>query len=355
MFGKKKHRLLIWSVIISGLISSCSSNETHSITGHELHGNSQGTTYTIIIAEEHINVTKGEVDNLLAEFDTILSTYIPTSEISNLNSSVEEYCFNDENQFFKKCYEQSAVVFKESKGAFDPSVFPLVKGWGFFKKMETPLSQSEVDSLLTFVSFEKERLHSVNFFNDSVCFKKNDARFMLDFNAIAQGYSIDVLYDLLEKKGHHNFYIELGGELRVKGKNREGENWRIGIDTPKEVNNGNETRSISGILSIANKAVATSGNYRNFYEKDGKKYAHTLNPTTGFPVQHNVLSATVIADNCAIADAYATVFMVVGMEEAKLIMSQSQFKLDAVLIYENKKGQLEMFTTDSAKKMLLND
>lgn len=355
MFGKKKLKALIWSAIFSGLFTACSPGEIATIEGHEIRGNSQGTTYTIIVAEENLNVNKLEIDKLLAEFDTILSTYIPSSEISKLNASVGDYCFYDSHHFFKNCYEQSARVYEESQGAFDPSVFPLVKGWGFFKKMDTPLSQIEVDSIRTFVSFEKDKLHSVVFKKDSVCISKVDPRFMLDFNAIAQGYSIDVLYDFLVEKGHSNFYIELGGELRVKGLNREGENWRIGIDTPKELNNGDSNRSISGILSVSNKAIATSGNYRNFYEKDGKKYAHTLNPMTGYPVQHNLLSATVIADNCAIADAFATVFMVVGIDEAKNIIKQSKFALDVVLIYENSKGQLEIYASQNAQKMLVED
>lgn len=352
MFGKKKHKLLIWSVIFSGLFSSCT-NEVTAIAGHEIHGESQGTTYTIIIAEEVINVSKAEVDHLLAEFDTILSTYIPSSQISQLNESESTYSFNDPNHFFRNCYELSRSVYDESYGAFDPSVFPLVKGWGFFKKMETPLSQTEVDSIKAFVSFEKDQFHSVSFKNESVLFQKKDARFKLDFNAIAQGYSIDVLYELLAEKGHHNFYIELGGELRVKGKNREGENWRIGIDTPQEINSGGTDRAISGILSIKDKAVATSGNYRNFYEKDGKKFAHTLDPKTGYPVQHSLLSATVIANNCAIADAFATVFMVVGLEDAKKICSSSQFELDVVLIYQNDKGELELYASPNAQKMLV--
>ncbi len=355
MFGKKKHKTLVWFVIISVMFIGCTSNESKSIAGHQLQGNSQGTTYTIIIAEENLNVSKLQIDQLLAEFDTILSTYIPTSKISQLNASAGKFCFYDAQHFFKNCYEQSAAVYKESQGAFDPSVFPLVYGWGFFKKMDTPLTQTEVDSILNFVSFEQNKLHSVNFKGDSVCFTKKDARFMLDFNAIAQGYSIDVLHDFLVANGHHNFYIELGGELRVKGKNREGEDWRIGIDTPKELNNGNSERSISGILSVSNKSVATSGNYRNFYEKDGKKFAHTLNPKTGYPVQHNVLSATVITEGCGIADAFATVFMVVGLEKAKEIIKNSSYDLDVVIIYENAKGELETYATENARKMLIEE
>lgn len=353
MFGKKKLSRPIWSVIISFfLLFSCSESKTDSINGFEVVGESQGTTYTIIIAEEKLNFSKVEIDNILAEFDTILSTYIPSSAISRINNSVNSFRFLDNNGYFKNCYQASELVFSESKGAFDPSVFPLVEGWGFFKKLETPLSAEKVDSILAFTSFEKYKFHKVEFRSDSVFFMKMDPRFKLDFNAIAQGYAVDVIHDFIKSKGHTNFYIELGGELRVSGKNREGLDWNIGIDAPEEINANSKERKISGVLSLTNKAIATSGNYRNFYEKDGKKYAHTLNPKTGYPVQHNLLSATVIANNCALADGFATAFMVMGLEESKKYLSQSSIPLEVVFIYQNQKGSLDFFTTPGAKKML---
>lgn len=353
MYGKRKLNLPIWSVIISLLLfSSCAESSSDSIQGFELKGESQGTTYTIIVAEEKLNFSKSEIDLVLANFDTILSTYIDASAISRLNNSEKGYLFVDNYQFFKNCYTISQFIFKETNGSFDPSVFPLVEGWGFFKKIETPLSTEKVDSILAFTSFEKNKFHSINFKGDKVDFVKNDPRFKLDFNAIAQGYSVDVIYDFIKKKGHSNFYIELGGELRVSGKNREGVDWNIGIDTPKALNKQNDGRKISGILSLSNKAVATSGNYRNFYEKDGKKYAHTLNPKTGFPVEHNLLSATVIAENCALADGFATAFMVLGLDESKKYLANSSVPLDVVFIYENKKGEFEFYTSSGASKIL---
>jgi len=350
MFGRKKRRLLICSAIIS-ITFGCSSNKA-SIPGFEISGETQGTTYSIIVAEDQLNFTQIEIDALLKRFDDALSTYVNDSKISQLNNSTEDFSFIDSEGFFKTCYTNSRDVYEASNGMFDPSVFPLIEGWGFFKHIDTPLIQTKIDSILTFVSFDENKLHKIVFSNDSVLFTKLDPRFKLDFNAIAQGQSIDVLYDFLESKGHENFYVEVGGELRVKGTNRDGEKWRIGIDTPKELNSGTGTRSISGILNIENKAVATSGNYRNFYEKDGKKFSHTLNPKTGYPVKHNLLSATVITDNCALADAYATVFMVIGLEKTRAFLAETKRNLEAVLIYEDEKGKLSSFSTKGAQSMI---
>ncbi len=317
-----------------------------------MSGETQGTTYTIIVAEEQLHFTQNEVENLLKEFDLVLSTYVPGSKISELNRSPKDFTFLDRYGFFKNCYQNSRAVFQESDGVFDPSVFPLIEGWGFFKHIETPLSQTKIDSILTFVSFEENILHQVKFSKDSVHFKKLDPRFKLDFNAIAQGQSIDVLVDFISSKGHKNFYVEIGGEIRVKGKNRDGDKWRIGIDTPQELNSGSGKRTISGILNLENQAVATSGNYRNFYEKNGKKYAHILNPKTGMPVEHSLLSATVIAENCAIADAYATVFMVLGLEKSKKLLKNSHRNLKVVFIFEDEVGKMNVYSSAGLQGIL---
>lgn len=246
----------------------------------------------------------------------------------------------------------SEKIYLESGGAFDPSVFPLIEGWGFFKKMDTPLNKSDVDSILQFVSFESGRYYSAKIVDKHVAFSKNDPRFKLDFNAIAQGYSVDVLGEFLKKRKHTNFYIEIGGEILVSGKNREGSRWKIGIDTPSESNTGSgEKREISGVVNVSNRAVATSGNYRNFYEKDGKKYAHTLNPKTGFPVEHNLLSATVIANTCAEADAYATVMMVLGLEKSKAFMN-NHHDLECILIYSDDFGETKIYISEGAKEIM---
>lgn len=271
--------------------------------------------------------------------------------ISRLNNSQVTSKIVDPTHFFKDCYLLSKDVFERSAGAFDPSVFPLVEGWGFMKDLKTPLSKSKVDSILQFVSFKKNKLHEIEFIADTIVLSKKDGRFKLDFNAIAQGQSVDVLSDFISSRGHKNYYVEIGGEMIVKGKNRENEPWKIGIDVPKE-NTKSEVRQLENVLSVSNRAIATSGNYRKFYIKNGKKYAHTLDPRTGYPVEHSLLSATVISDNCAISDAYATVFMVIGLEETKKFLESNQdLGLEVYLLFDQN-GAIERYYSPSAERYL---
>ena len=189
-----------------------------------------------------------------------------------------------------------------------------------------------------FVSFEKGKFYDITFDANTIDLEKKATNFKIDFNAIAQGLSVDVVDEFLAEKGYTNYYIEIGGELIVRGHNREGENWRIGVDVPKEKLT---TRELENVISLTEKAVATSGNYRKFYEVDGKKYAHTLNPKTGFPVQHSLLSATVVANDAATADAYATVFMVMGVDQTlEFIKKNPDLNLEVYLLYAGENGNI---------------
>lgn len=350
MFGKRKHKTLVLSVIISLFVLASCQETTDQLTFHEIHGETQGTTYSIIIVEENVTLAKKSIDSLFSAFDASLSTYVPTSVISQLNNSNDQLTITDETGFFKKCYSLSKDVYSKTNGAFDPSVFPLVKGWGFMSNMETPLSQTEVDSILAFISFQSEKLHSIRFNGSSIELTKKHLSFQLDFNAIAQGLSVDVVDDFLKTKGYKNYYIEIGGELIVRGHNREGENWKIGVDAPKE---NLDERELNAVLSVSNKAIATSGNYRKFYEVDGVKYAHTLDPTTGFPVQHSLLSVTVIANDAARADAYATAFMVMGADKTlAFVKSHPKEQLEVYLLYANDQGEILSRMSDGFSKFI---
>ncbi len=344
MFGKKKPKTLVLNAIISLFILSSCQEEIDRRSFLEIQGETQGTTYTIIIVENDVTVTKNHIDSLFSSFDASLSTYISTSVISQLNESKEQFTIEDKTGYFKRCYGLSKDVFVKTNGAFDPSVFPLVKGWGFMNNVETPLSQSAVDSILTFISFEPDKLHSIRFENSSIELTKKHPSFQIDFNAIAQGLSVDVVDDFLKNKGYQNYYIEVGGELIVRGHNREGENWKIGVDAPKE---NLDTRELNTILSISDKAIATSGNYRKFYEVDGVKYSHTLDPKTGFPVQHSLLSVTVIANDAARADAYATAFMVIGVKKTlEFIQTHPNEELEVYLLYGDESGEINSRMSD---------
>ena len=281
-------------------------------------------------------ITANQLSELLADFDQELSGYIDTSMLSKFNSG---YSINMQaTSYFKHCYAISYEVFENTNELFDPSVFPLVRAWGFFKDQTSIPSQKMVDSILAFTGFTQGEHHEVR--NGELV--KLSKGFQLDFNAIAQGYSVDVVADYLDDKGQQSYYIEIGGELRLKGKNADGVNWIIGIDVPSDDNSGEVARDLENYLSLSNVGLATSGNYRKFYEKEGKKYSHTLHPKTGYPVQHNLLSATVVAETAALADAYATAFMVMGVKETMEFISKNQeLNIHVYLLFDNPSGRIE--------------
>lgn len=334
MFGIKKLRVHTLSAITSIIFLGSCSGERSSVT---IQGSTQGTTYTIIIVDDDVDVKKSEIDSIFARFDLSLSTYIDSSVISNLNQADSSITINDRTGYFKRCYTLAQKVYNHTKGSFDPSIFPLVEGWGFMNDMEEPPADSVVDSLLQYVSFQKDVLHSISFNNNEIALTKSSG-FKLDFNAIAQGLSVDVVAEYLDEKGCNDYYVEIGGELRVKGKNRENVDWKIGVDTPIE---DLETREVENILHLTDRSVATSGNYRKFYIKDGVKYSHTLDPKTGRPVSHNLLSATVIAENCALADAYATAIMVMGVDKGIELAKSEDVNIEVYLIYSDEEGNLK--------------
>lgn len=297
-----------------------------------VEGYAQGTTYNIVyISDDGIDYQRA-IDSTLIEIDNSLSTYQKKSIISKFNQADSIF---EVDKMFADVFNISKKVFEISEGAFDPTIAPIVNAWGFgFENLHATDSVT-IDSLRLFVDFTKITMNE----NKVV---KEEKGMMLDFNAVAQGYSVDVLADLLEARGINNYLVEVGGELKAKGLNLNGTFWRIGIDKPLA---DLEERELEAIVNLNNKALATSGNYRKFYEKNGMKYSHTINPKTGYPVSHNLLSATVISNNCGEADAFATVFMVVGLEDAKKIISKNK-NLEALLIYSNEDGDLQTFITD---------
>lgn len=340
MFGQARHKILALSVIIStfSTLISCT-EQAENYSSVEISGETQGTTYTIILVDDDVKVNKSDFDSLFLQFDNSLSTYVPNSVISKLNYGIGISRISDETGYYERCYKLSQDVYNKTNGLFDPSVFPLVKGWGFMSDIESPLSQHEVDSILTFVSFKPDHLHSIKFDNNTIELTKKHPNFKIDFNAIAQGLSVDIIDEFLKNKGYKNYYIEIGGELIVRGHNREGKDWRIGIDSPKE---NLKERELENIIVISNKAVATSGNYRKFYEVDGIKYSHTLSPKTGSPVRHSLLSVTVVADDAGTADAYATAFMVMGVEETlNFVETHKKENLNVYLLYADDKGDIQ--------------
>ncbi len=295
-----------------------------------------GTLYKLTY--QHPENLKAEVEEALARFDGSLSPFNDTATISRINRGEEVL----PDSFFLKVFRRSQEISALTQGAFDITVAPLVNAWGFgFKKGRFPDSLM-IDSLREFVGWQKVSLDA------SGRVEKQDPRLMLDCSAIAKGYAVDVVADLLQRHGVRNLMVDIGGEVVVRGQNPKGQPWHIGINRPVE-DSLSQNQELQMVLQLSEVGIATSGNYRNFYYRDGRKYAHTIDPRTGYPVQHQILSATVIAPDCLTADALATSFMVMGLQEAEAFTAQHP-ELDACFIYADSTGVLKTFLTPGMQK-----
>nr|WP_295353182.1 FAD:protein FMN transferase [uncultured Prevotella sp.] len=298
-----------------------------------------GTIYHITYHSD-TNLKK-EIEAELKKVDQSLSPFNKTSVISKVNRNENPVV----DPMFKEVFLLAENISNETHGAFDITVAPLVNEWGFgFKKGVEPTRQV-IDSLKYIVGYQKVKLTPKNYV------QKQDPRIMLDCSAIAKGYGCDVVARLLRKNGINDYMIEIGGEIVTRGFNQKQEPWRIGVNKPTD-DSLNTSQELQTVLNVTDIAMATSGNYRNFYYKNGKKYAHTIDPKTGYPVQHTLLSATVLAKDCATADAYATSFMVMGLEKAKEILNRHS-ELMAYLIYTNDDGKTEVWYSPSLKGKIL--
>ncbi len=308
---------------------------------HSIGGQTQGTTYHIKYEDSPRRKIQPKIENLLGKFDMSLSMYIPESVISRINRNEGNV---KADRFFKKVFHKAEEVYHVSDGAFDITVGPVVNAWGFGPDKKTNVDSTLIDSLMKFVGMDKVQLKG-----NSVV--KQYPEIKLDVNAIAQGYSADVIAEFLERKGISNYMIEIGGEVIAKGVNSDTVPWKIGIDKPID-NNMVPGQNLQAIVQLKDKALATSGNYRKFYEKDGIKYAHSINPKTGYPAISRLLSATVMANDCMTADAYATAFMVMGLEKSVMFLADQDY-VDALLIYSDEMGNFKVYTTPGMKDNLL--
>ena len=293
----------------------------------KLFGEAQGTTYSIQYYDSLSRDLQTEIDSVLYFFDLGVSIYQARSQITLINKN-ESVTAN--NPYFINCFNVSKLIWKQTNGAFDPTVYPLANVWGFgpeANKKAKP-SPSHIDSILSFVGFSK-----INLINFQII--KEDPRIQLDFNAFAQGYSVDIVAKYLEDQGISNYLIEIGGEVFAKGPN-----WLIGIESPEY--NEHQLNSIQLLIQLNNKGVATSGNYRKYNEYEGVKYAHHIDPKTGYPAKNRLLSATVISNQTIIADATATGLLVLGLRKAKRYIKKHQ-EIAALLIYSKKSGEFNRY------------
>ncbi len=329
----------IWLSLCSTIIYSCSLNKE---AGYyiSLEGPTQGTSYHITYQSNDSIDYQSEIDSLLRQFDLSLSTYEPASIISRINRDERDVELSD---FFIKCFKASEQVYRESGGAFDITIAPVVNAWGFGFTEKADPDSAMIDSLLQYVGMDHIRIE-----NSRVV--KDFPAIMLDVNAIAQGYAVDIVSEFFDAKGTTNYLVEIGGEVRATGKNPHGVYWRVGIDKPID---GIQMpgMQMEAVVNLKNKSLATSGNYRRYYIKDGVKYSHTIDPSTGYPVQHNLLSATVVADECMTADAFATVFMVVGVDKSRSILKDRK-DLEAFLIYTDELGKYTTYSTPGMRRYI---
>ena len=304
MTPKTPRKFLLISLISLLCLTSCQKKQYFQNEGYIF-----GTVYHITY-ESTKDLQQG-INEELKKFDASLSMFNPNSTLSKINKAGIGKIDLRKDPWALKVIEESIKISQMTHGSFDITVAPLVNAWGFgFEKMDD-VNQQKIDSLKQFVGYKLLHL------KDGILVKA-DPRVKLDASAVAKGYACDVVAAFLHKKGIDNYLVEIGGEMTLKGKNPKGKDWRIGINKPVDDSTSTNMEWEQRLI-LTNKAIATSGNYRKFYEKNGKKYAHTIDPSTGYPVQHSLLSATVIANDCLTADALATSFMVMGVDSAMAI------------------------------------
>ncbi len=330
-------KFLFLTIISFVLLISCNQDSNKIF---RIAGKAQGTTYHISYVSADNSNYKPGIDSLLKEIDLSLSTYVPVSIISRINKNDSSVLAD---KYFTEVFNKSIEVSERTGGLFDVTVGPIINAWGFGFTKKADVDSTMIDSLLHYIGYKMVRLEG----NKLV---KTKPQIILDFNAIAQGYTVDVLASYLENKGISNYLVELGGEVKAKGKKNKKEYWKIGIDKPNEIQT--DERPLQAVINLNTKALATSGNYRKFYIENGKKHAHIIDPRTGYPAKHNLLSATVIAGDCMTADAYATAFMVMGLERSKQFLSENKnLRLEVYFIYDEN-GGWKTYTSETLKEWM---
>ena len=330
-------KILSYLLLVAALCS-CQPRKAEYV---KMQGRIFGTYYSIIYQpiQENDTLDKGVLEQL-NQVNASLSTYEDTSTISKFNKSKVGV---EVDEMMIKVISTGKKVYDDTDGAFDMTVGPLVNAWGFgFKKKEN-ITEARIDSLMFNVGMNMIQL-------DGSYLHKSKPGIIIDASAIAKGFGVDVAADYLASQGIENYMVEIGGEIRAQGVNHKGTPWRVGIDKPID-DKAALNRELQAILSLTNVGLATSGNYRNFYIEDGKKYAHTIDPKTGYPVQHSLLSASIIAQDCMTADAYATACMVMGLEKSFNLID-SLANTEGYFIFVDEKGENQVKYTSGFDRLL---
>jgi len=328
---------LVFSIIILFGLNACTNSPSKYIYNKGLV---YGTSYSITYESPNGKDFQEEITEQFKEYTLMFSTYEKESIISKINNNQPVKLSNE----FITCYKKAVEVSKVTNGAFDITCGPMVNAWGFGPEERKKMTQEKVDSLILLTGYHKVSLE------DGQIVKENP-NMKLDMSAISKGYTSDLIGNFLAEKGCKNYMVEIGGEVAAKGINERGKTWSIGINKPDE----NDLFGSSGLqakVKLSDHGLATSGNYRNFYVEDGKKYAHTIDPKTGYPVQHSLLSSSVIANDCMTADAYATAFMVLGLEEG-IEVSNKVPEIEVFFIYADSLGNNQVYVSEGFEKYII--
>lgn len=313
-------------ITLTATLLSCNKPQKINYTGI-----TQGSYFSITYFDDENRIFEDEIDSILYVVDNSVSLW-------NENSIIRKVNRNDEvvvNQIFKDNFELAGKASELSGGAFDATIGPLVEAWGFHYKKELEMTPEIVDSIKQLVDYQK-----IKIIDDKVV--KANPNMTLDFNAVAQGYTADLIGKMLETKGITSYLVDVGGEIMARGTKPDGSSWTIGIEKPAE--KYDSERVVQVRINLRDKGIVTSGNYRKYIEKDGIRYSHSIDPKTGYPVEHNLLSATVIAENAAWADCLASVCMILGKEKASKLIENQQ-DVEAYFIFVNKDGELQTDST----------
>ncbi len=331
------------------LIAGCKSKARY----YTMDGTTQGSTYHIVFRPEiasdsSFTAIRDSISLYLEQIDETLSGYNLGSMLTKFNSNVAV----ELNSIFIDNFKAAADMYYATEGLFDASAAPLFDIWGFGFKNGIEVTQKQIDSVLQFIGMEHFKLvtHTLPNGADSIAIEKDNPLCQLNFNAIAQGYTADYIAERMTDMGIEDFLIEIGGEVVAKGVSPRGGKWNIGIDTPSDENLASGT-DIQQVISLTDAALVTSGNYRKFYMKDGKKVSHSINPRSGYPVEDKLLSATVVAENATLADGYATYLMVLGFEKAKEFLQSKKAKIEALLIYDEN-GKFAIWNSEGMEEFL---
>ena len=305
-----------------------------------LQGLAQGSYYAVTYFDERGRNFQHEIDSIFHAVDMSVNLWVDSSVISKVNRNEEVVL----DQIFIDNFNIAQEAAKISDGYFDPTVSPIVAAWGFSYKVGDSITPQLIDSLKQWVDYRKVRIE-----NGKVI--KESPNMTLDFNAIAQGYTSDLIAAFLESRGIKSYLVDTGGEIMAKGEKTNGKPWIVGIEKPAE--NKDSEQVVQTRIALRDKGLVTSGSTRKYVERNGKRYSHSINPKTGYPVEHNVLSVTVLAENSVWADALASICMVMGLEQS-LPLIESLDGVEAYYIYSNEQNELETFATEGFKTLIIN-